>query len=119
MTANSFGEGILSFIVWPSYMGAVNELGDEPIFQAGYERGQIMWEVNEQGLIRGRGRIEVPPGKFHWTHIIYTHHPTVPSFTTAQKLFHPFWLPEGGFIDMFEITEDDVRVLAPDPILHD
>jgi hypothetical protein len=119
MTAGGGGDGTLSFVVWPTYVGAVNEAGEEPMFDRDYERGQITWELNEQGRLVGRARISVPRGPRDWTHVIYCHHPTNPGYITAQKLFHPMHLPDGGTIDMIDITDEDVAVLNPDKVLHD
>jgi hypothetical protein len=113
------GDGVLSMVVWPTYAGAVNERGEEPMGDPDYERGQIFWALNEQGRLVGHCRINVPRGALDWTHIIYTPHPTHPGFIAAQKLGQPFRLPDGGAIDMIDITDADVSVLNPDPVLHD
>jgi len=115
----SGGDGTLSFVVWPTYAGAVNERGEEPMGDRDYERGQITWELNEQGRLVGRTKINVPRGIGDWTHIIYCHNPTEVGFITAQKLAHPLHLPDGGCIDLIDITDGDVAVLAPDKVLHD
>ena len=104
-------------VVWPTYAGAVNEAGEEPMGDRDYERGQIHWGLNEQGRIVGHTSISVPRGTKDWAHIIYTHHPTAPGFITAQKLAHPLRLPDGGTIDLLDITDDDV--LNPDKVFHD
>jgi hypothetical protein len=113
------GDGTLSFVVWPTHAGAVNERGEEPMGDRDYERGQIFWSLNEQGRLVGHVRISVPSGPLDWTHIIYTHHPTKPGFITAQKLGQPFRLPDGGSIDLIDITDEDVKPLNPDKVLHD
>jgi hypothetical protein len=87
------------------------------MFGVDYQRGQISWAVNEQGLIRGRATVTVPAGEWAW--IIYCHAPLTPGFVTAQKLAHSLMLSEAGTIELSEITEDEVRPLAPDPVLHD
>jgi hypothetical protein len=111
------GEGTLGFVVWPTHAGAVNSAGQEPMFTHDYYRGQIYWDVNEAGLIRGRATILVPAGE--WTWIIYCHNPYQPGYVSAQKLAHPLYLSEPGTIDLSEITEEEVNPLAPDPVLHD
>ena len=113
------GDGVLSFVVWPTHAGAVNERGDEPMGDPDYQRGQITWAVNEQGRLVGSVHISVPSGNTDWTHIIYTHNPTKPGFVTAQKLAHPLRLPEGGSIDLIDITDEDVQPFSPDKVLHD
>jgi hypothetical protein len=112
-------DGELIAVVWPAYAGAVNDYGQEPMGDPDYDRGQIIWEMNEQGRICGRAKINIPRGARDWTHIIYAHHPTKPVFSTSQKLSHPFHLPDGGTIDLIDITDDDVRPLNPDKVLHD
>ena len=119
MTTPGGGDGVLSMVVWPVYAGAVNEAGEEPMGERDYERGQITWALNEQDRIVGRAKISVPRGTKDWTHVIYTHHPTSPGFSTAQKLAHPMHLPDGGTIDLLDITDEDVRSLDPDPVFHD
>lgn len=113
------GDGTLAFTVWPTHAGAVNERGEEPMGSPLYERGQIGWSLNEQGRIVGHVRISVPPGTKDWTHIIYTHHPSQPGFITASKLAQPFRLPDGGTIELIDITDVDVQPLTPDKVLHD
>ena len=112
-------EGTLSFVVWPTHAGAVNEDGVEPMGDPDYNRGQIFWECNEQGRLVGRAVIHVPGGPRQWTHIIYCHTPTTPGFVAAQKLAHPMRLPDGGTIDMIDITDEDVQTVSPNPVLHD
>jgi hypothetical protein len=111
------GEGVLGFIVWPTHAGAVNTSGEEPMFGIDYKRGQIYWAVNQHGVLRGRATICVPAGEWQW--IIYCHNPLEPGFITAQKLAHTLMLCEAGTIELSEITEDEVRPLNPDPVLHD
>jgi hypothetical protein len=113
------GDGTLAFVVWPTHAGAVNARGEEPMGHRDYERGQIFWSMNEQGRLVGRVRILVPPGNQDWTHIIYTHNPTKPGFITASKLAQPFQLPDGGTIELIDITDVDVQPLTPDKVLHD
>lgn len=110
------GDGTLAFVVWPTHVGAVNPKGEEPIFQADYSRGQIFWDVTD-GVLRGRASVQVPKGE--WTHVIYCNDPYNPGYVNAQKLSHPLVLDFPGRIDLTEITEDDVKPLAPDPVLHD
>lgn len=111
------GEGTLSFVIWPAYAGAVNEHGNEPISNPDYQRGQIIWGITAQDQILGHTRIHLPAGT--WTHIVYTHHPSEPLVITASKLLHPIVLHEAGYLDITDITEEDVRPLQPDAVLHD
>lgn len=108
----------MSFTVWPTHLGAVNERGVEPLDDPDYSRGQIGWGLNEQGRLVGHASVDVPRGTWDWTHVIYAYTPTGPSFITAQKLSHPFRLPEGGVIRLLDITDGDVAVKCPEPI-HD
>jgi len=120
MTFGGGGDGTLSFVVWPTHAGAVNDHGEEPMGDPDYSRGQIYWSTNEQGRLVGHCRIRVPKGSKDWTHVIYTHNPTKPGFITAQKLARPFRLPDGGDIDLIDITDEDVGVaVPPDKVLHD
>lgn len=111
------GIGVFSAVIWPTYAGAVKSNGQEPMFEIDYARGPIFWEMNEAGLLRGRAHIEVPAGEWAW--IIYCHNALRPGFVTAQKLAHPLVLLKPGNIDLTDITEEEVRVLNPDPVLHD
>ena len=117
-TPSGDNEGTLSFVVWPTHAGAVNERGEEPMGERDYERGQITWSLNEQGRLVGNVKILVPRGTAAWTHIIYCHNPTDPGFITAQKLAHPLRVPDGGTIDLIDITDGDIAVLTPEKI-HD
>jgi hypothetical protein len=110
--------GTMEAIVWPTYAGAVNDRGDEPMFDIGYSRGQITWGLNDKGVIEGHTTIDVPPGT--WTHIIYCRNAFSPGFVTAQKLSHPLVIhPPDDHIDLFGINEDDIKPFTPDPVLHD
>jgi hypothetical protein len=111
------GNGILSFVVWPTHAGAVKSNGEEPMFGLGYQRGQITWEMSEEGRLEGRAVIQVPEGEWAW--IIYCHNAFRPGFVTTSKLAHPLVLPEPGVITLSGITEDEVKPLNPDPVLHD
>jgi len=113
----SVGEGTLSFVIWPAYAGAANEDGTEPVSDPDYQRGQISWKVTTQDKILGRTRIQLPAGV--WTHILYTHHPSEPLVITAAKLAHPIVLHQAGYIDLTDITEEDVCPLQWDPVFHD
>jgi len=62
--------------------------------------------------IIGHARVYVPQGE--WSYIIYTHHPTKPMFSYAQKLEHPLRIGDGttnqgGWIDVQNITEDVLK----------
>lgn len=111
------GDGILSAVVWPTYAGAIKSNGEEPIFTTDYARGSITWELNQAGQLRGRAVIDVPAGEWAW--IIYCHNAHRPNFVTAQKLAHPLVLVEPGTIALHDITEEEVKPLNPDPVLHD
>lgn len=111
------GDGTLSFVVWPTHAGAVKSNGEEPMFGLEYQRGQIAWEMSEVGVLLGRATITVPAGEWAW--IIYCHNAFRPGFVTCSKLAHPLILPEPGTIDLAGISEDDVKPLNPDKVLHD
>jgi hypothetical protein len=111
------GDGILSAVIWPSHAGACDEQGNEPISNPDYQRGQLSWGLDESGRLTGHCRILVPAGT--WCFTIYSHHPTKPVIINAQKLSPPMILPKAGWIDLDNITEEDIRPLNPDPVLHD
>ena len=110
-------DGVLSAVIWPNYVGACTDRGEEPISHPDYGRGMIRWDVMPNGELVGRAKVLVPPGM--WTHILYCPHPSSPQVTAAQKLAHPCVLTSAGEIALDCITESDIRPLAPDPILHD
>jgi len=110
------GFGVLSMLVWPTHAGAVNHVGEEPMSNLDYRRGQIDWAVGDDGKIRGHTKIFVPAG--HWCWIIYTHHPTEPTLITTRKLEHPLILPIPGIIDLHGIDENDIQLFAPDSVLR-
>jgi hypothetical protein len=95
----------------------VQSNGDEPMFGLDYQRGQITWEMTPLGVLEGRAIISVPAGEWAW--IIYCYNQFRPGFVTAQKLAHPLVLREPGTITLTRITEDEVKPLNPDPVLHD
>ena len=115
-SGGELNEGTLSFVVWPTHAGAVNEDGEEPMGDRDYDRGQITWSMNEQGRLVGAANM--CSSWDDWTHLIYCHNPTEPGFITAQKLAHPMVLPIGGTIDILDITDGDIAVLNPEYI-HD
>jgi hypothetical protein len=117
MTMAGGGDGVLSFVVWPTYAGAVQDNGEEPMFGLDYQRGPITWALNDEGKMRGSATILVPAGEWSW--IIYCHNQFRPGFVTTRKLAHPLVLSEAGTIDLRDITEEEVKPLAPDPVLHD
>lgn len=90
------GEGVLSTVVWPSYVG-VALAGvtppfsiDEPI-NSGYQRGQILWTpVNDDRQVVGRATILVPAGEY--THFVYFRHPSRPQACGVARMEHPLRL---------------------------
>jgi hypothetical protein len=110
------GEGTLSAIVWPAYAGATRDNGDEPLFSPYYRRGQITWEYVD-GKVEGHAKILVPRGRWSW--IVYCHSQSSPGHITAQRLLVPFEFVIANGIEVLRITEEDIKPLAPDPILHD
>jgi hypothetical protein len=115
--ANITGQGQLSFIVWPNHAGAVDVNGKEPMFGLEYKRGPITWDLDDNGELIGHARIEVPAGEWQW--IIYCYNPFNPGYIAVSKLDHTLLLPEPGYIDLTHITKDEIKLLNPDPILHD
>lgn len=94
-------------VVWPTYAGALMSNGEEPMSNPNYTRGQLFWEVKNDVIV-GHCRILIPKGE--WEYIIYCHHPSEPKFVASQRLAHPLRIedPDGGWIDLDNITEKDV-----------
>lgn len=90
------GEIILGAKIMPIYAGALNAHGEEPMSTPGYQRGMIKWDTFPNNDVVGQFRIMVPNGT--WTWIIYTFHPTSPSFYAVERLVHPMTL--SGYIDV-------------------
>lgn len=107
-------EGVLTLSVWPTHAGALLANGEEPISNPDYRRGQITWSVGEDGVIRGKVRIDVPSGE--WCYIIYSTHPVKSVVSAIQPLAHPLRIsgPE-GCIDLDGITEADVLPKGSQP----
>jgi hypothetical protein len=104
----SLNDGVLSAVVWPTYVGALTVLGAEPD-DADYQRGQITWEPDDHGTVRGRARILVPAG--FYTHLAFFHHPSIALMCGLQTIDHPFDFRVNGNIDLEQITERDFTQL--------
>lgn len=104
----SLNDGILSAVVWPTYVGTFTILGSEPD-DVEYQRGQIFWQPDQHGKIRGRSRILVPKG--FYTHLAYYYHPAASLMCGFQVIDHPFDFKVAGVIDLEDITETDFTQL--------
>lgn len=90
------GEIILGAKIMPIYAGALDAHGNEPMSDPAYQRGIIKWDAMPNGEVWGRFRVMVPMGT--WTWLIYTFHPTKPSFYAVERIVHPLTL--NGHIDV-------------------
>lgn len=100
-------DGIFSATVWPTHIGALTIDGNEPISNPDYQRGQIAWRVADNGMVVGYGEAAVPAGE--WSHVIFCHHPSAPSFVSVLKLAHPLRLQRPGVVRLDQISESDWR----------
>jgi hypothetical protein len=103
----SLNDGVLSAVVWPTYVGALDVSGAEP--DGDYQRGQIVWQPDDQGTVRGRSRILVPKG--FYTHLAFYHHPSIALICGLQVIDHPFDFRVAGQIDLEDITQADFTQL--------
>lgn len=104
----SLNDGVLAAIVWPVYVGAIEDDGSEPI-GGDYQRGQITWQADEAGEIQGRASIVVPRG--FYTELAYFHQPTGLLMVGRQHLSHPFDFKVPGVITVEQITATDFTQL--------
>ena len=111
----SFNDGVLSAVVWPTYVGVAME-GCTPPFSinepinGGYQRGQIQWTpVPDERQVIGRARIIVPPGTF--THYVYFRHPSKPQACGVMKMDHPFRCTEITTLDLDPICNGDLALM--------
>lgn len=101
-------DGVLSAIVWPTYVGAVRSNGEEPMSDPDYKRGSIKWRT-EGDLIVGSTTILVPAGDWSW--LIYCYNDFKPNFISSQKLAHTLHVADqGGSITIERITPDDFKI---------
>lgn len=106
-------EGVLSVIVWPTYIGVsegFNGVITEPIGHPDYERGQIMWTpVDDERQVIGRARILCPPGTY--THFLYFQHPTARKLCGFIQMDHPAYFSEKvTVLDVDPIVNHDLRL---------
>jgi len=101
-------DGVLSALVWPTYVGAVRSNGEEPMSDPDYKRGSIQWRTEGDEIV-GSATILVPSGEWSW--IIYCYNDIKPTFMSSQQLAHPLRVDgPGGTIDLHRITKDDFDV---------
>lgn len=100
-------DGVLSAIVWPTYVGAVRTDGAEPMSDPEYQRGSITWR-NEGDEIVGSATINCPAGEWSW--LIYCYGPEKPQFVSSQKLAFPVQTGPDGFIRIERITKADFDI---------
>lgn len=103
-----FPEGILSAVVWPTYVGAVRSNGEEPMSDPDYKRGSIAWRTEGDEIV-GSATILVPPGDWSW--IIYCYDDHKPRFVSSQKLDQTLRVAgAGGDITLQRITQADFKL---------
>jgi hypothetical protein len=113
----SFNEGVLSVVVWPTYIGVAHGINGsvaEPIGHPDYERGQIAWTpVPDDRQVIGQARILCPPGTY--THFVYYLHPTQMRVVGFTRMDHPVVFTEAtNVLDVGPIENHDLRLAAPD-----
>lgn len=116
MTAPA-GDGILSFVVWPAYVGFCTEdPGPGPIpygepTDPVYQRGQIQWGM-ENGEIVGRAFVHAPKtGPLTpYTHLAYFTGPERDCMVGKAKMDQPISFHSNGVIEVYPITNPDLRM---------
>jgi hypothetical protein len=108
------GEGTLGMVVWPAYIGVCTEdpgpgpaAQGEPADSSDYVRGQISWAREDSGDIVGRATVCAPAG--HYTHMAYFTGPAGPCMSGKMQLSHPIRFMRAGVIDVYPITNTDLR----------
>jgi hypothetical protein len=104
--ADVVGEGRLSAVIWPTYVGAIQHNGEEPMYHHDYLRGQILWGLDNENQLAGYAKVFVPAGA--WTHIIYCRSQFKPGFVTISQLEQPLVFYKPDSIVLLHITERDI-----------
>ena len=110
------GDGVLTVVVWPTYVGVANGINGtaaEPIGHPNYERGQITWTpVEDERQVIGRARILCPPGTY--THFVYYQHPTQMRLVGATQMDYPItFTAANNVLDVDPIENHDLQLAAP------
>jgi len=109
------GEGVLSLVIWPAYVGACTEnpaaIGGLVAYgepeTSDYQRGMIQWAQEGDDIV-GRAFIRLTKGEF--THLAYFHGPEGPAMGGAMKLPHPIVFDGPGVLEVYPITNPDLRL---------
>lgn len=114
MSPPGAGDGTLDIAVWPAYVGACQEdPGPGPVAYGEpeatrYRRGQIQWGMENDDIV-GRAVIRAEPGVY--THLAYFRGPDGPCMCGKVQLPHPIRFPRAGVIEVYPITNSDLRLL--------
>lgn len=110
----NINEGILSVVVWPTYVGVaegINGTAAEPVGHPDYQRGQIIWTpVADARQVIGRARILCPPGTY--THFVYYQHPTETRLVGFIQMDHPTTFTRQTVLDVDPIVNNDLQLAA-------
>jgi hypothetical protein len=114
MSLATAGDGTLRITVWPAYVGACQgDPGPGPVSygepqDTGYQRGQISWGMENDDIV-GRAFIHAGPGLY--THLAYFRGPEGPCMCGKVPLPHPISFQRSGVIEVYPITNTDLRLL--------
>lgn len=113
MSESPEGLGLFGAIIWPTYVGAATDdpgagpvPDHEPIDDTHYERGQITWETQEDGEVRGRAAVHAPQGRY--TYVVFCHGPRE-LMVGKTKLAQPITLDRPGVIPFDPIDNQNLR----------
>lgn len=112
MSLPTEGQGFLSFVVWPAYIGvAHDDPGEgpvplhEPYDDFDYSRGQIIWVPQPDGDVLGHARIYAPKGVY--CYLVFCHGPNRELMIGKDKFDQPIVFDRAGFIDIDPIRNSD------------
>lgn len=105
--------GTLKVIVWPTYMGVAQghpgELegmapAHEPFDDINYDRGQIFWTQNPDG-VTGVATVYIPKGIY--THLVFCSGPHQPALMASKQLEQPIVFDRPGSVEINPIKNTD------------
>ena len=114
MSPTAAGDGTLTIAVWPAYVGACQaDPGPGPVAYGEpeatqYQRGQIQWGMEKDDIV-GRALIHAGPGLY--THLAYFRGPEGSCMCGKIQLPHPILFRQPGVIEVYPITNSDLRLL--------